>query len=260
MLNRTVPARGRFLRATGPMMALILSLALGACATLPPNYKPDPRDRWERMNRSIYAFNVKVDHAVLRPTARAYVRAVPKGGRTAVSNFLSNVKYPTTILNEFLQGRFRNGLSDTARLVVNTLFGLGGLFDVATPSGLDRHSADFGQTLGRWGVHSGPYVMLPVLGPSTVRDAVGLLPDTYTTPYTYLSNLYARYGLWGVDLLDIRASLLPEDRYIDSAYDPYAFLRNAWLQRREYQVHPERSEQDLPPDLGDDSGDTPPSH
>lgn len=260
MLTRTVPARGRFLRAIRPLTALMIPLALSACASLPPHEKPDPRDSWERTNRAIYIFNVKVDHAVLRPTARTYVRVVPKGARTAVSNFLSNAKYPTTIVNDFLQGQFRYGVSDTTRLVVNTLFGLGGLFDVATPSGLDRHSADFGQTLGRWGVHSGPYVMLPVLGPSTVRDSVGLLADTYTTPYTYLSSLYARYGVWGVDVLDIRASLLPNDKYIDAAYDPYAFLRNAWLQRREYQVHPEKAEEEMPPDLDSDTGDAPPSH
>jgi len=256
MWIRESPAAGRLLQWLPAVVAL---LALSGCASLPAGAKPDPRDRFERLNRSIYVFNVKLDRAVLRPTAKAYVRVVPQGGRTAVTNFLSNAKYPTTIINDFLQGHVRYGVSDTARLVVNTLFGLGGLFDVATPSGLDRHSADFGQTLGRWGVHSGPYVMLPVLGPSTVRDSIGLLADTYTTPYTYLSNLYARYGLWGVDLLDVRASLLPEDKYIDSAFDPYAFLRNAWLQRREYQVHPEKSEEEIPPDLGDDTGDTPPS-
>src|SRR5579863_7261424 len=203
MLTRTAPARGRYLRATGRTMALLLMLS--GCATLPPNAKPDPRDSWERTNRAIYIFNVKVDHAVLRPTARTYVRVVPKGARTAVSNFLSNAKYPTTIVNDFLQGQFRYGVSDTTRLVVNTLFGLGGLFDVATPSGLDRHSADFGQTLGKWGVHSGPYVMLPILGPSTVRDTFGKLADTYSKPITYISDPYVVWPTYAVDLVDTRA-------------------------------------------------------
>jgi phospholipid-binding lipoprotein MlaA len=256
-------ASGRLVRQLVPLLAL---LTLAGCATLPPGTKPDPRDRFERMNRSIYTFNVKVDHAVLRPTARTYVRIVPQGVRTAISNFMSNLTYTTTILNDFLQGHVRDGASDIGRITINTLFGLAGLFDVATPAGLDRHAADFGQTLGKWGVHSGPYVMLPFLGPSTVRDSIGLLADEYTTPRAYLKDQYVRWGLFTVDLVDHRASLLPEDKYIDQSFDPYAFLRNAWLQRREYQVHGDQSQNDvppdlppdLPPDMGDDKGGAPP--
>jgi len=238
---------------------LTLLLSLSGCATLPPGEKPDPRDRFERVNRSIYIFNVKVDHAVLRPTARTYVRLIPRGARTAVTNFMSNLTYTTTILNDFLQGQFRAGASDTTRLVVNTLFGLGGLFDVASPSGLDRHSADFGQTLGKWGVHSGPYVMLPLLGPSTLRDSIGLLADEYTTPRAYITDPYVRWSLFTVDLIDHRAALLDEDKYIDRSFDPYAFIRNVWLQRREYQIHGDQPPDELPPDAGEDSGDAPPS-
>ncbi len=240
------------------MMVLILSLALGGCATLPPHSKPDPRDRWERMNRAIYIFNVKVDRAVLRPTARTYVRVVPQGARTAVTNFMTNLTYTTTILNDVLQGQLKSSANDTARLLVNTLFGLGGLFDVATPSGLDRHSADFGQTLGKWGVHSGPYVMLPFLGPSTVRDSVGLLADEYTTPRAYIVDPWVRWPLFTVDLIDHRASLLPEDKYIDNSFDPYAFLRNVWLQRREYQIHGDQTPEQMFPDAGDATGDAGP--
>jgi phospholipid-binding lipoprotein MlaA len=246
-----------------PLSRLLLlgAMLLGAagCASLPAGAKPDPRDRFERVNRSIYAFNVKVDHGVLRPTARAYVKVVPRGARTAITNFMSNLTYTTTILNDFLQGQWRNGVGDTTRLVVNTLFGLGGLFDVATPSGLDRHSAEFGQTLGKWGVHSGPYVMLPFLGPSTVRDSVGLLADEYTTPRAYITDPWIRWPLFTVDLVDHRANLLSEDKYIDQSYDPYAFLRNVWLQRREYQIHGDQSPEEQFPDASDAAGDQPAS-
>ncbi len=246
----------RSLRALLPLLTLLL---LGGCASLPPGAKPDPRDRFERTNRAIYKFNLVVDHAVLRPTARAYVKAVPQGARTAITNFLDNFAYPKTIVNDFLQGQFSTGASDTARLVVNTLFGLGGLFDVATPSGLDQHDADFGQTLGRWGVHSGPFVMLPILGPSTVRDALGKVADTYSRPMTYIKPAYVKYPAYGVELIDIRAHLLDTDKYIDQAFDPYAFVRNAWLQRREYQIHPDRAEspEDLLQDEGDAAGGAP---
>jgi phospholipid-binding lipoprotein MlaA len=174
-----------------------------------------------------------------------------------VSNFLTNLTYTTTIVNDFLQGQWRHGASDTARLVVNSLFGVAGIFDVATPSGLDRNYADFGQTMGKWGVHSGPYVMLPFLGPSTVRDAIGLLPDEYTTIRAYIINPYVRWGLFSLDVVDRRVGLLDEDKILDRSYDPYAFLRNVYLQRRDYQVHGDQSPEEQFPDL-DDSGDAPP--
>ncbi|HEY6453425.1 MAG TPA: VacJ family lipoprotein [Steroidobacteraceae bacterium] len=260
-----MPASSRPLRAFVTLLAMVLGVA--GCVALPKGEKPDPRDRFERLNRGIYIFNVKVDHAVLRPAARTYVRITPRPVRTGVSNFMSNLTYTTTILNDFLQGHWRFGVSDTTRLVVNTIFGLGGIFDVATPSGLDRHSADFGQTLGKWGVHSGPYVMLPFLGPSTVRDSFGLLADEYTTPRAYITDPYIRWSLFSVDLLDHRASLLPEDKFIDQSFDPYAFIRNVWLQRRDYEVHGDRApevppdeppEDQLPPESGAGSSGPPP--
>jgi phospholipid-binding lipoprotein MlaA len=272
MLNRKSALRLRSVHLFAP----VLLLCLAGCASLPPGAKPDPRDRFERTNRAIYIFNVKLDHAVLRPTARAYVKVLPRGVRTAVTNFLTNLTYTTTILNDFLQGQFKNGATDTTRLVVNTLFGLGGLFDVATPSGLDRHDADFGQTLGKWGIHNGPYLMLPFLGPSTVRDSFGLLVDEYTTPRAYIKDPWVRWPLFTVDLVDHRARLLDEDKYIDQSFDSYAFVRNVWLQRRDYKVHGDRSPEeqfpdadDLPPTdapadnkpaAGKPSGDTPPPH
>jgi phospholipid-binding lipoprotein MlaA len=128
---------------------------------------------------------------------------------------------------------------------------------VATPSGLDRHRADFGQTMGKWGVHSGPYVMLPFLGPSTVRDAIGLLSDEYTTIRAYIVDPYVRWGLFSLDTVDHRAGLLDEDKILDRSYDPYAFIRNVWLQRRDYQIHGDQPPEEQFPDPGDDSVETP---
>jgi phospholipid-binding lipoprotein MlaA len=226
---------------------LSFSLGLSGCAAL-PNGKPDKRDRFERANRSIYKFNVTLDHAVLRPVARTYVKVLPQPVRTSISNFTSNLAYPITMSNDILQGKISDGVVDVARIVVNTTLGVGGLFDPATRMGLDRHEEDFGQTLGKWGVKSGPYVMLPLLGPSSVRDAFGLIPD-YALTYeivgrSLITNNAVSLSLFAVKEIDARAQLLDTDRVLDSTYDPYAFLRSAYLQRRDYLIH----DGDVPPD------------
>ncbi len=239
-----------------PALAL-LSLVLSGCATLPPGARPDPRDRFERFNRSIYAFNVAFDHAILRPVAHGYVRVTPAPVRHSVSNFLSNLAYPRTVINDFLQGKVNDGANDTARLVVNTLFGIGGLFDPASHMNLDRHSEDFGQTLGHWGVGSGPYLMLPFLGPSSVRDTAGLIPDEFTNPTWYVKSPYVSWSIFVIDVVDIRVGLFPTDKPIEEAYDPYAFVRNAWLQHRDYEIHGDRTSlEELPADP--DAGPAPP--
>jgi phospholipid-binding lipoprotein MlaA len=243
---------------------LALCLGLGGCATLPSG-KPNPRDRFERFNRSVFVFNTKLDHALLRPVAREYVKVTPRPIRTAINNFLSNLDYPVTIVNEFLQGQFNDGVSDTARLVVNTSIGIGGLFDPASGMGLDRHGADFGQTLGKWGAHGGPYLMLPLLGPSTVRDAVGLMPDwlllhEFETVKLFDNNGYVEWSLSAVNLVNLRAQLLDADRLLDSAYDPYAFLRSAYLQRRDYLINGAAvTPEDEFPDSDTDTGAAPPA-
>jgi phospholipid-binding lipoprotein MlaA len=242
-------------RRPAPLALIALGACLlGGCATLPAG-KPDPRDRFESFNRSVYRFNTALDHAVLRPAARGYVAVTPAPVRRSVGNFFSNLAYPTTVVNDFLQAKFHDGMSDTARFLVNSIFGIGGLFDVATPAGLDRHDEDFGQTLGKWGVPSGPYLMLPFLGPSTVRDAPSRLVDEYTTPRAYIRGPYLRWGLFALDKVNLRAQLLPTDAVIDKAFDPYAFVRNAWLQHREFEVR----DGDVPPeDLDtDDSAPSP---
>jgi phospholipid-binding lipoprotein MlaA len=236
---------------------LLLNLGISTgCAAL-PNGKHDPRDRFERFNRSIYKFNNALDHAVLRPVAHAYVRYLPGRVRTSIGNFTSNLGYPTTVANDLFQGKIADGVSDAARIVVNTTIGIGGLFDPATRMGLDRHSQDFGLTLGRWGVPSGPYLMLPLLGPSTVRDTAGLAPDyaiTYEVVSKYIiTDNWVSGGIFVVNLVDKRASVLDLDKVIDSAYDPYAFVRNAYLQRRAYLLHGEETPEDLLKDSESDS-------
>lgn len=212
-----------------------LALASTACVSLPAGAPRDTRDPFEPFNRSMYRVNRGIDKAVLLPAARGYVKVVPQPVRTGISHFLGNLAYPRTLANNVLQGKLRVAGSDVARLTVNTVLGLG-FFDPATRMGLAAHNEDFGQTLGRWGVSPGPYLMLPLLGPSTLRDAVGRVPDEYATARHYISDTAVRWGLAGVDVLDTRARLLDTEQLLNESQDEYRFLRNAWLQRREYQV------------------------
>ena len=166
---------------------------LAGCATL-PNGKADPRDPFERVNRSVYSFNSAADRAVIRPAARAWKAAVPARVRKGLGNFVNNLAYPGTIINDVLQGKFSQGGHDFTRLFINTVFGFG-FFDPATAAGLERHDEDFGQTLGKWGVPAGPYLMLPFFGPSSVRDAPTKLADDYTNVRHYITDPYVDWGL-----------------------------------------------------------------
>ena len=224
------------MRSIRPPLALAACLLLGACATLPPNTQRDARDPFERYNRAMYRFNRGLDKAVLRPAARGYVRIVPQPIRTGVHNFLSNLAYPRTLVNDALQGKLKDSGTDLARFSANTVLGLG-FFDPATAMGLDKHEEDFGQTLGRWGVASGPYLMLPLLGPSTVRDGLGRLPDEYTTPRHYVKDSKVRWGLAALDVFDTRVGLLDSEHLLEQSFDEYSFVRNAYLRRRNFQVH-----------------------
>ncbi len=236
------------------LATLALTCTLGGCATLPSG-KPDPSDRFERVNRSVYSFNRAIDHAVVRPVARGYVKITPAPVRRSISNFLTNLDYPVTIANDFLQGKFRDGFSDVGRFGVNTVVGIGGLFDPASHWGMEKHNEDFGLTLARWGLPSGPYLMLPILGPSTVRDAPGRVADRFVTPTSYFNNTGVEVGAFVVKGVTARAGVLDMDTLIDSAFDPYAFVRNAWLQRREYQIHNGNMPETMMPD--DESGRKP---
>jgi phospholipid-binding lipoprotein MlaA len=232
------------------LLTLVSCLVVGGCATLPPSSsgKPDPRDPWERFNRASFKFNDAMDRAILRPVAKAYVKVTPRVLRTGLGNALDNLESISTIVNATLQGKVGQAGRDSARFLLNSTLGLGGLFDPATAAGLEQHDEDFGQTLGVWGVQSGPYLMVPILGPSSARDFVGRVTEQFTYPVSYLEDDSTRYMIRAVDFVNLRASLLDLDAQLDQSFDRYAFVRNAWLQRREYKV----LDGNLPEDSFDD--------
>jgi phospholipid-binding lipoprotein MlaA len=215
------------------ILSLVLLTLLG-CAAAPA--KKDPRDPWERMNRTSYKFTDKVDKAVLRPVAHGYQKVTPQFVRTGVSNFVDNLGYPIVIVNDLLQARFKLFARDTGRLLMNTTLGIGGLLDPATAAGLEKTENDFGLTFGTWGISKGPYFFIPLLGPSDVRDGLGRIPGSYLSPQNYVNNTAVQYSVWAIELLDARYRLLGTDPLVDAAYDPYLFVKNAYLQRRDFQL------------------------
>jgi phospholipid-binding lipoprotein MlaA len=217
-------------------LAVIVLMGLSACVTLPPNHPRSPQDPWESWNRGVYRVNDALDRAVAKPVATTYVKVVPQPIRTGVTNFFANLNTPTVMVNDALQGKFLAAASDLGRFVLNSTVGLAGILDPATPAGLARNDEDFGQTLGKWGVHPGPFIELPILGPSDLRDASGRFVDTYTNPRQYIKNNWIKYGLYLPDFVDRRAALLPLDSTLRTTYDPYAFVRDAYFQRRAYLV------------------------
>ena len=238
-------------------------LLLCGCATLPPGSKRDPRDPWERFNRSSYQFNDALDRAVLKPVAKGYTH-LPQPVQTGMHNFFDNLDYPVTIVNDLLQGQLKPFFSDIGRFVLNSTLGLGGLFDPATPAGLQKNYRDFGQTLGKWGVPKGPYVVVPLFGPYDVRDGIGSVTvDYYANPRSYL-NFWTNLGLYTVRTVDHRSRLLPLDATLQSAYDPYAFVRSAYLQNRDFMVHggqsqsEEEQEEKLMQEAGEEENEAPP--
>jgi phospholipid-binding lipoprotein MlaA len=218
------------------LLALLLAtFVLGGCATTNGGNSADP---WENLNRKTFAFNDTLDRAVLKPVATGYEKVVPGFAREGVNNFFDNLDDIGTSLNNLLQGKPGQGLSDAGRFLVNTTLGVFGLWDVATPMGLEKHNEDFGQTLGVWGVRSGPYLVLPLLGPSSARDAPARIvdPSWYYSTYVDPESLY--WGLWGLEKVRTRANLLKAETLVnDAALDKYSFIRDAWLQRRRSQVY-----------------------
>jgi phospholipid-binding lipoprotein MlaA len=218
--------------------ALLLTALFSGCATVAS--EKDPRDPWESMNRSVYKFNDTVDKAVLKPVAQAYRFATPKFVRIGVTNFFSNINDVSVFFNDLFQGKGQRAVADAGRVIINTTFGIGGLIDVAGFSGNPKRNEDFGQTLGVWGMGPGPYWLLPLLGPSTTRDASGRVVDTFLIPSTYLvNNTGASVGLSAVEAVNIRARLLDTEKVLDEAgaVDRYSFLRDAYLQRREVLIY-----------------------
>jgi len=227
------------------------AVLLAGCAHRPAD---DPADPLEHVNRAVWKFDSKADDYVLKPVAKTYVAATPGWVREGLTNFFSNLKYPTTIVNDFLQAKFVQGVSDIGRFAVNSSYGIGGLVDVGTRVGLPKHTEDFGQTLGHWGMGEGWFLMLPLLGPSDNRDLVGSGVDIFTSPAYYLPGRYdlpnylTNYVLYNINL---RANLLPSDSLLESQFDTYLFIRTAYLEHRQALVYDGNPP---PEDLGLDSG------
>lgn len=209
--------------------AAVFALVAG-CATGP---NANPADPFEPFNRGVFTFNDKLDEAVLVPVSTAYVNVLPSMVRTGVNNFFGNIGDVWSFANSVAQLKLQNSAETFMRVNVNTFFGLGGLLDVATEAGIDRHDEDFGQTLGRWGVGAGPYIVLPVLGPSTLRDTVAKPVDLYGDGLNALNDVAWRNSLTVLRVVDKRSQYLRAGRLIDdAALDKYSFTRDAFLQRR----------------------------
>jgi phospholipid-binding lipoprotein MlaA len=227
----------RSFRRASRIAACVAGLVLAAgCATGPD---ANPADPLEPLNRQVTRFNDAVDDAVMKPVATAYQSVVPSLVRKGVSNFFDNLGDVWNLVNNMAQLKLQNSLETFMRLNVNTVFGLGGLLDIATEAGIDRHSEDFGQTLGHWGIGSGPYLVLPLLGPSTLRDAAALPVDAWGgSPISYVSDIPARNSLYALEVVDTRSNLLSTTRLLgEAALDKYSFTRDAFLQRRLNQVY-----------------------
>jgi len=215
-------------KTLGLIATIFLALSITGCAT------QNNKDPLEGFNRGVYKFNDTADKAVIKPVAGAYKAVLPSPIRTGVGNFFSNLNTFVSAINNLLQGKINNATSEAGRFVINSTFGIAGLFDLASKDGIERHPEDFGQTLGYWGVGNGAYLVLPILGPSTVRDTSGLVVDTMAfDPISYVDNPRVRNSSRLLFLIDKRAQYLPASDLLDeAALDPYVFMRDAYLQRR----------------------------
>lgn len=211
---------------------LALALAGGAVA------EGNPHDPYEGFNRAMYSVNDAVDRALIKPLGQGYDKAVPLPVKASVGNFFGNAGDLWIGVNGALQGKFANAGSDVGRLLINSTIGIFGLFDVASELGLERHDEDFGQTLAVWGAGDGGFVFWPILGPRTVRDTAGWGVDYFADPIAYIRPIPVRNSVATLRLVDVRASLLPADKMIDeAALDKYAYIRDAYLQRRRNQIY-----------------------
>jgi len=220
-------------------LALGVTLMLAGCAG------PNPRDPYEGFNRAMFTFNDTVDTYALKPVATVYKDVTPSFVQTGVNNFFGNLADAWTAINNLLQGKGEAGMSDVTRFALNSTLGVVGLFDIASEAGLPKHKEDFGQTLGVWGVDSGPYLMLPLLGPSTVRDTVALPADFAGDIWKYKDPTNVRNIGVVLRVVDQRANLLDAGSLLeDAALDRYEFIRDGYMQRRESQVHPDGNPRD----------------
>ena len=231
-----------------PALLAVATVALAGCASTSP--KADP---FESINRVTYKFNDVLDNAVLVPVAKGYQAVVPEFVRSGISNVFMNIGDVASAANNLLQGKGDDAANDIGRVLLNSTLGLFGLFDVATPGGLEKHDEDFGQTLGKWGVGSGPFLVLPLMGPSTLRDAPARAVDSYAGYYRYVDHIPTRNTAFGTEIIDLRANLLGASNTLDTAaLDKYQFVRDAFLQRRLNQVYDGKTPQAMKDKLEDD--------
>ncbi len=215
---------------------LLASLLLAGCSSINLSAYTQEKDPFESFNRGVDKFNDKLDRAVIKPVAQGYNKVVPSPVKTMVSNFFSNLDDVVVTANDILQLKFRQAASDAARVAFNTTFGIFGLINITDR--LEKHNEDFGQTLGYWGVPSGPYLVLPILGPSTIRDGTGLYTDSYFSVISNTKNVPTRNSAWALEGLDMRVGLLEQEKVLDDAIiDRYSFIRDAYLQHRQSLVY-----------------------
>ena len=221
-------------RLAGLALVAVMASGLAGCAGTAGN----PKDPWEGFNRAMFSFNETVDKAVIKPVAQGYDYVTPQPVQTGVGNFFGNIADVFTAVNNLIQGKPGEAVSDATRVALNTTVGILGVFDVATPLGLEKHDEDFGQTFGRWGVGDGPYVVWPLVGPRTVRDTVGYAVDAAVDPVWNVDHVPTRNSLAALRIVDTRASLLPAEKVIDdAALDKYTYMRDAYLQRRKSLIY-----------------------
>ncbi|MGD2127999.1 MAG: VacJ family lipoprotein [Lysobacterales bacterium] len=219
------------------LAVLLLTLAAGGCASSQTRLTDPEHDPWEGYNRKIYAFNEGFDKAIFRPVAKAYDFVMPDAPQRGVRNFFRNLNYPVTLLNSLLQGKMARAFTATGRFLMNSTIGVLGFFDVASKAGIPRYDEDFGQTLAVWGWDDSRYLVMPFLGPFTVRDVLGRSFYGYFHPVSYMAREHDNYWPMIIDLVSLRAELLPLQADIEAASDPYVLMRDAYLQRREFDIY-----------------------
>ena len=236
----------KFISRARQCVLFCIASALVGCASIPAGVQPSPQDPWESFNRSVFEFNEGLDAYVLKPVVAGYRFVLPEFVREGIYNFFSNYSDIYTALYNLLQGKPAYAFNDFMRVVVNTTMGLGGLLDLATPAGLEKHKEDWGQTLGVWGVPAGPYVVLPFFGPSNVRDTFGTAADLESDYlFRLLPDVALRNSLTGLRVVNARNTYYEAGDLLDgAAIDKYSFMRDAYIQRRQYQINEGRDDEE----------------
>ena len=236
----------RFISKLRQCILLCMAVALVGCASTPAGVEPSPHDPWEPFNRSVFEFNEGLDAYLLKPVVAGYRFVLPEFVRDGIYNFFSNYGDLYNIFYNLLQGKPGYAFNDFMRVAVNTTMGLGGFIDLATPGGLEKHKEDWGQTFGVWGVPAGPYVVLPFFGPSNVRDTFGTVADLESDYlFKYVKDVGLRNSITGLRVVNARNTYYEAGDLLDgAAIDKYSFMRDAYIQRRQYQINEGRDDEE----------------